>query len=119
MELPGPRLKAQDGVLPPEQVEVPLGWTVLEVVPVTSHAGWQVYAVLQELEPAPNLAQLIQAATEAPAGTAIGVPADMLREAIREIGYDVPEPSPLQPATMAEVSQLDRPRRRVKDDPQA
>lgn len=96
MEIPGPRLKAVDGELPPGEVEVPAGWTILETVSVTSSAGWQVYAVLTELELPPTVAELLEAAIAAGPDNAVGIPGVVLRQALREMGYDVPEPSPIQ-----------------------
>ena len=99
-----------------EAVEVPAGW---ELISVTGSISNGMVAVLQEMEPTPNMAQLLDAAMQAPPGMAVGIPSELLREALRELGFDVPEPGPIQPADLADVAKLEQRKRPIRDAPQA
>lgn len=88
-----------------EAVEVPQGWVLLETVSVTSNHGWIVYGVLTEAEVPPTVGELIEAAIAA-GENAVGIPGAVLRQALRELGYDVPEPSPIQVPDNSTVSRI-------------
>lgn len=75
--------------------ELEAGYDLLQVL----HQDGFYRAVLQKVVPTPALAELVEAAASCPSGQAVGMPGELLRQALGELGYAVPEPSPIQLAS--------------------